>query len=227
MYARAKALGPAFEAQCPFRPNQPWDWVIRVSVGNESTEYWRDHFSEDANLIVHGAAVEKVGLELSNSADFTAADAVDGPASALLVHPAGGRERDERRIRERSRSTRRGRQEGQQPRISKVKVHKVGPDGKYTHTRGDIPICAGFKNGTCNESVLSSGTKYCARSREWLAHACDVCLGDHPAGSCGRTVSKPSWMRSASSGKGEKGGKGKGGGKASGKGGKGKGGKRW
>ena len=84
------------------------------------------------------------------------------------------------------------------------RVHET-VNGKYTHNRKGKPLCTGFNNGSCKNTVRGI---WCGDRPEHM-HLCDRCLGNHASSECGhKEIPQTHWSKKGQKSKGK--GKGKG-----------------
>ena len=163
-----KGLAPSYD------PHRPWNEVFRVAARDR--EYWDRHVREPALLFrTGGKHKEQVG----GTGSLTDRTKDAQPKKPRPSQKERLKKQLEKLRSQEGRSERTGQQQGWKGGKGGEKGRGIKRDGKgrYMTDRQGRPICFGYNNGECQSK--------CPKD---MLHICQVCLGAHPAKTCGKSA---------------------------------------
>ena len=175
-----------------FETGRPWNHTL-YKVANDD-RFWQQEFVEPAMLVISDHSGRGSQSVTDDDARTSQKDGSNTAASSVQPDKA---------VSPSLRTTRNPNRTG--------RVHNFS-EGAYKTNRTGYPLCAGFNDGTCANTVLGS---WCGANRD-QAHQCSRCLGSHPVTRCPHTEAPVvGWVKDKpGKGKGKGGRKGRGGRKA-------------
>ncbi|CAK0891828.1 unnamed protein product [Prorocentrum cordatum] len=160
-----------------FDPAKPWEWVW--SKLTSDVQFWLREVQEPAVLVLASTA----SLHQMIDRDAPIMQAPPPPSNAASQRPPALPGAQQQLKRQRSDGGGGG---GDPPGgggsgNNTGRMHKVGPDGLFTHDRKGIELCRSYQTGECTEHDARNN---CCRIPR-LKHQCGKCLSiDHGANNC-------------------------------------------